>query len=81
MPSPGRKRDVSDAEILQAIALHPDPIVTASEVADAVGITSQGVNSRLQELVEVDLVVRKDVGARAAVYWLTPEGKQKASQR
>jgi predicted transcriptional regulator len=79
MTKPGRNRVVSDTEILREIRLHPDPIVTASEVAEAVDMTPQGVNSRLNELVDEELVVRKDVGARAAVYWLTDAGKARVS--
>lgn len=74
----GRKREVSDQEILQAISLHPDPVVTASEIAEAVDMTNTGVNKRLNQLVEDEFVVRKDVGARATIYWLTDEGKLKA---
>jgi len=71
---------VSDGEFVQAIALHPDPVVTASEVANAVGMTSQGANNRLRELAENDLVVRKEVGARAVIYWLTEAGKELAAK-
>jgi predicted transcriptional regulator len=64
----GRNKEVSDKQILQAIALHPDPIVTSSEVAESVDMTKQGVNKRLNELAEEEYVVRKSVGARAVVY-------------
>ena len=77
----GRKKETSDKEILRAIALHPDPIVTASEVGEAIDMTPQGVNKRLQELTSEGYVVRKDVGARAAVYWLDEAGKKLASER
>jgi len=80
MSEPGRKKEVSDEEILRAIALHPDPIVTASEVAEMVDLTKQGVNKRLRELSDEGYVVRKEVGARAVVYWLDEDGKERAAK-
>lgn len=75
MGEPGRKPEVSDAEILSAIHSHPDAVVTASDIADIVDLTGAGVNNRLPNLVDAGLVIRKDVGARAAVYWLSDQGR------
>jgi len=79
MGRPGRGRDVSDDEILRAIRLHVDPVVTAPEVAEAVDITPQGINKRLRQLAEEELIVRKEVGARAVIYWLSESGKERVS--
>jgi DNA-binding MarR family transcriptional regulator len=76
MTRPGRKPETSDEEILRAIALHPDRVVTASEIADCVGMTSAGVNKRLPELVDDGVIVRKKVGANAVIYWLSPAGRE-----
>lgn len=78
MTGPGRDREVSDEDILRAIALHPDPVVKAAEVAEQVGMTNQGVNNRLTQLVEEDRITRKDVGARAVIYWMTDEQRKDA---
>lgn len=75
MNSPGRKRSTSDDEILTAIALHPEPVVTAGEIAERVGMTNAGVNKRLPELEEDGLIIRKEVGAHAVIYWLTDTGR------
>lgn len=80
MSGPGRKPETSDAELIQAIALHADPVVTASEVAERVGMTNAGVNKRLPGLVEGGYLVRKEVGAHAVIYWLTDAGKERASE-
>lgn len=77
MAEPGRKPEVNDVEILTAIALHRDPVVTAGEVADTVGMSPQGVNKRLRDLAEQGDIVRKQVGSRAVIYWLTPQGRDK----
>lgn len=80
MGGPGRKPVVSDDEILRSIALHPDPVVTASEVADAVDMTSQGINKRLTQLSESGLIVRKTVGSRAVIYWLSDAGRKQITE-
>jgi predicted transcriptional regulator len=76
---PGRKRETSDVEILKQISLHPEPVVTASEIAERVDMTNAGVNKRLKQLVNDGLVTRKQVGARAVIYWLSPAGELRAA--
>jgi predicted transcriptional regulator len=80
MSSPGRKKRVCDKEILQAVALHPDPVVTPSEVAEYVDMTRQGVNKRLRDLSEDGYLVRKEVGGRAVIYWPDDAGREKAAE-
>jgi len=75
----GKNRQVSNEELLRAIALSPDPIVTAPEIAERVDLTRQGVNNRLPELVEIGYLKKREVGAKAIVYWLTDEGRAKAA--
>lgn len=76
----GRKRDVSDAQILKTMALHPDPVVTAGELADKLDMTNSGMNKRLDQLVDGGFVEAKQVGARAVIYWLTADGRNRASE-
>lgn len=76
----GRHKEVSDTTILKEVALAPGPVVTAPELADRVGMTSGGVNKRLDALVESGHLHEREVGARAIVYWLTEKGKKKAAQ-
>lgn len=80
MTGAGRKPTVSDAEILLQIRAAPDPIVTAKEIAERIEMTPQGVNNRMDDLVDDGYVKKKKVGSRAVVYWLTDAGKEKASQ-
>ena len=72
----GRKRQITDQEILRAVALSPDPIVTAPELAAELGVSRQGLNPRLQQLVDSGALEKRSVGSRAAVYWLTDDGRQ-----
>jgi len=44
--TPGRGRDVSDVELLAAVLAAPDPVATAGEIGDAVGISRQGPRGR-----------------------------------
>lgn len=79
MTGAGRKPETSDKELLREIKMHPDRVVTASDIADRVDMTSAGVNKRLPDLVGDGLVRRKDVGANAVIYWLTDDGKKMAA--
>jgi len=74
MPGPSPK--VSDREMLQIIRLHPDAVVTASDVAQETDYTPENVNERLKDLSERGLLRKKKVGSAAAVYWLTDAGKE-----
>lgn len=73
-PSPGRGRDVSDVELLAAVLGAPDPVATAGEVGDAVGISRQGADKRLRALEEQGLMQSVKKGSR--LWWLTDDGLQ-----
>lgn len=75
----GRSPSVSDAEILRAIALVPDPVVTAGDLVDALDMTRQGVYSRLNNLEDDGYLRSKKVGGAARVYWLTHAGRKLAA--
>lgn len=64
----------SDVKYLRAIARSADPVVTAPELAEMVGVTQQAAHSRLQQMEERGLVKRKKVGSRSVVWWLTTDG-------
>jgi predicted transcriptional regulator len=72
MTSPGRKKDVSDIQILAAVLASPDPVATSSEVGDQVDISRQGAHKRLQDLEERGLLQSVKKGTR--LWWLTDEG-------
>jgi predicted transcriptional regulator len=80
MGKPGRKKTVADVEILRHISLYPDPAITASELAERVDMSKQGVNKRLRELADDGYIVRKKVGAHAVVYWLDDAGRERAAK-
>jgi len=67
---------VSDEEILKLVALSPDPIVTAGEIAEKVDMTQQAVNKRLRQLVEEGALNSRKVGSAAKVYWITEAGRE-----
>jgi predicted ArsR family transcriptional regulator len=73
----GRPPKISDCEILRAVALAPDPIVTAPELSGRLDYTRQGVRGRLKDLEEEGLMKSREVGSRAVVYWMTPDSRQK----
>jgi len=75
----GRSKSVDDTEILQEIASHPDPVVTAPELAERLNYSADGIRNRLRELESDGSVMRREVGARATVWWITTDGRQRLS--
>jgi len=58
-----------DDEVLAIFAASDDPVLTAAEIAEELGMTRQGVNYRLNQLHEDDSVARKRIGSRAVAWW------------
>jgi len=71
----GRKRQTTDTQILEAIALSPHPVVVASELAEDLNMTRQGVHSRLTELEE-EGYIESAMKAASRVWWLTDDGRK-----
>lgn len=76
-----RRRDESgkytsqteESQVLRALREHPEPVVTATEVAEALGVSGETARRHLSSLHEQGRVERKEVGARAVVWWLADE--------
>ena len=68
---------VTDGELLNILATHPDPAFTSTELADMLPISQQAVYKRLERFEREGLVDRKKVAAHATVWWLTEEGKRR----
>lgn len=66
---PGRQPSVTDAEILEVFKQVDDPVLTTSEVAEAVEMGRRGMFDRLQTLEKDGLLKSKKVGGRGAVWW------------
>lgn len=64
---------VEDEDILRALRKHGEPVATAGEVADVLGVSSETVRRRLTTLHEAGRVGRKKVGARAVVWWVADD--------
>jgi transposase-like protein len=64
----GRVKMTSD-EVLTFVREHHDPCVTASEVAEEFGVTSEAANYRLQQLRERGNVGEKQAGSSAKVWY------------
>jgi predicted transcriptional regulator len=74
--SRGPDPDDSDADILRIFAESPDPVLFASELADSLDMTRQGVYSRMEKLVDKGFLLTKKPGDRTRVYWISREGKE-----
>ena len=47
-----------------------DPVATAGEVGEALDCTGQAARKKLNQLHEDGKIERKEVGARAVVWWI-----------
>lgn len=60
----------NDPELTAVFRNSDDPVLTAVEVADELGITQQAAHARLVRAHERGEVKRKKTGARSVVWWL-----------
>jgi CTP-dependent riboflavin kinase len=71
----GRKRIVSDWEILKIFIESSDPVMSAKEVSEKIAIGRQGTYQRLEELEDLNHVKSKKIGAGRA-WWITEKGRE-----
>lgn len=77
---------ITDQDVLKVFDNADEPVLTASEIAEALPVTRQAVNYRLKQMQEKGLVDRKESGARAVVWWatvaprLSPEAERHADE-
>lgn len=72
-----RERETSDDAILVEFYIHDDPSLVAKEAGEALGMSRQGVGSRLKEL-EADGYLHSKKPGRDRIYWLTDDGQARA---
>lgn len=75
MDSPGPDPEVSNCEVLEVVLLHPDPAMSAAEVADSVGVTRQAADRYLRKMAKEDLVRSSKVGA-SRIWWVGETGRE-----
>jgi DNA-binding MarR family transcriptional regulator len=63
------EEEVTEQEILKVFDYSDDPVLTAKEIADELDTTSVTVTRHLKEMLEDDLVGRKETGANAVAWW------------
>jgi len=66
----GRNPRVTDRELLAVFRESDDPVLSTSEVADAVPIQRRATLSRLRSLEEQGELESKQIGGRNTVWWL-----------
>ncbi|WP_435078454.1 MarR family transcriptional regulator [Halococcus sp. AFM35] len=64
---------VTPERVLDAVATHPDPTVSAREVGEVLGCSTDAARKKLNELHKQGSVERKKVGGRSVVWWLSDE--------
>lgn len=61
---------VTGRDVRRALSAHPQPVATAADLADRLGVSAEAVRRHLTALHEDGQVERKSVGARAVVWWV-----------
>lgn len=65
----GRKRRVSNTEILRVFIETDRPVLTTGQIADELPIGKRQLQDRLVELYENGDIERESVGARSYIWW------------
>ncbi|MFK5603667.1 winged helix-turn-helix domain-containing protein [Haloferax volcanii] len=76
----GRKRTVSDEEILEILLDSEDPFLTTTEVAEVLDFSQPGALKRLRQLEEEEYVETKKAG-NSNTWWITEEGREMVSSK
>jgi len=58
-----------DAQLRRVFEESADPVLTAVEVAEALGVSQQAAHAKLTRAHENGAVSRKKTGARSVVWW------------
>ncbi|XGI84722.1 hypothetical protein ACEU6E_10870 (plasmid) [Halorutilales archaeon Cl-col2-1] len=74
---------VTEQDILKLFDRADEPVLTASDLADALPIGRDAVYRRLRDMHEEDLVGKKKAGANAVVWWakVAPRLSEEAKKR
>lgn len=70
---------VNPDTVLEVIHHAEDPIVTAKEVGEKLGCTSEAARQKLLRLQDQGVVTRRKVGAGAVVWWPVDEDRPASS--
>lgn len=62
---------VTPERVLEVLRESDDPVLTAKEVGECIGCTSEAARQQLHDLHEDGKVESKQVGARAIVWWVS----------
>jgi len=73
---PGPNPSDDDVDVLRYFVESPDPVLFASELAEPMDMTTEGVRHRLNNLVDAGHLHTKKPGHRTRVYWLSREGRE-----
>jgi predicted transcriptional regulator len=66
-----RPRTFKNEDVIKVMRQHEDPFLTLGEITEELGMSKGAVHTRLQELCDQNEIHRKNVGARAVVWWLS----------
>lgn len=62
---------VTEGAVVDVLRHAETPVVTAKEVGETLGCSSEAARQKLLALLDQEIVARRKVGAGAVVWWLT----------
>lgn len=71
----GKPPTVDARRVMEAIALHPEPVVTARDINEKIGLKPDGARERLKALADDGYLEMKRPGGSALVFWMSDEGR------
>lgn len=66
----------NDLTYLKVFVEHPDPVLTATEVADELDVSQQAAHKKLKALQDSGFIRSKKTGSRSRVWWITTDGRR-----
>lgn len=66
----------NDISYLRVFVEHPDPVLTATEVADELDVSQQAAHKKLKALQDSGFLRSKKTGSRSRAWWITTDGRE-----
>jgi DNA-binding MarR family transcriptional regulator len=74
--SRGPDPEIKAVDILRVFLSSPDPAFVPAEIADELGVTTEGARHQMNRLADRGLLEKKKPGSRTVLYWITEDGRE-----
>lgn len=70
----GPDPDIQAVDILRVFLSSSDAAFVPAEIADELGVTTEGARHQMNRLTDRELLEKKKPGSRTVLYWITESG-------